>query len=300
MRVTGVDGILLLDKPLGLSSNSALQRVRRALGGVKAGHTGSLDPLASGMLPICIGEATKVAGELLIGRKAYSFTIQLGERRDTGDAEGTVVERCAVPVLGEADVIAALTRCTGPQLQVPPMYSALKRDGQPLYKLARQGIEVEREARAIDIETLELIALRPDSLDLRARVSKGTYIRTLAEQIARELGSCGFVSALRRDYVEPFEGRSMLTLEQLEADGIDPALLLPLDVALPHLPAAQLDAAGVRALYYGQTVNLGVPTTPGLARLYASDGTFIGIGQWEVSGELRVRRLLAARTPSHN
>jgi tRNA pseudouridine55 synthase len=300
MKVRGVDGILLLDKPLGLSSNAALQRVRHALGGVKAGHTGSLDPLASGMLPICIGEATKVAGELLIGRKAYSFSVQLGERRDTGDAEGSVVERCSVPALEVANVTTALARCTGPQLQVPPMYSALKRDGQPLYKLARQGIEVEREARAIDIETLELVALRPDSLDLRSRVSKGTYVRTLAEQIARELGSCGFVSALRRDYVEPFEGRGMVTLEQLEAGGVDPTVFLALDVALPHLMAAQLDAAGVRALYYGQTINLGPPTTPGLARLYGSDGAFIGLGQWEAGGELRVRRLLAATAPPHN
>ena len=300
MKPSGVDGILLLDKPLGLSSNAALQRVRRALGGVKAGHTGSLDPLASGMLPICIGEATKVAGELLLGRKAYSFTLQLGERRDTGDAEGAAVERCPVPALSRELADAALTRCTGPQMQTPPMFSALKRDGQPLYKLARQGIEVEREARAIVIESLELVALAADSLALRSRVSKGTYIRTLAEQIARELGSCGFVSALRRDYVEPFDGYSMVSLEQLERHGLDPASLLPADVALPHLAAAQLDAAGVRALYFGQQVQLGPPTAAGLARLYAPDGAFLGLGDWSASGELKVRRLLAARSPLAN
>jgi tRNA pseudouridine55 synthase len=300
MKRSDVEGILLLDKPLGLSSNAALQRVRRALGGVKAGHTGSLDPLASGMLPICIGEATKVAGELLIGRKAYTFTLQLGERRDTGDAEGAVVEQCVIPTLDGATTEAALLRCTGPQLQTPPMYSALKRDGQPLYKLARQGIEVPREARPITIETLELVSLAGASLTLRARVSKGTYIRTLAEQLARELGSCGFVSALRRDYVEPFEGRSMLTLQQLESGGLQPAELLSADVALPHLPVVQLDAAGVRALYFGQLVQLGSPQQAGLARLYEPGGRFIGLGQWSEGGELRVRRLLAAASPLPN
>src|SRR5258706_4661602 len=284
MKPGGVDGILLLDKPLGLSSNAALQRVRRALGGVKAGHTGSLDPLASGMLPICIGEATKVAGELLAGRKAYSFTVQLGERRDTGDAAGATVEHCDVPELHAPQVVAALARCTGPQLQTPPMYSALKRAGQPLYKLARQGIEVAREARAIDIESLELRALQATAMELHARVSKGTYIRTLAEQIARTLGSCGYVSALRRAYVEPFTDLPMVTLQRLEEGGLAAAALLPLDVALPHLPAARLDSAGVRALYYGQPVFIGLPPVAGHARLYAPDGAVIGLGPCRATG----------------
>src|SRR5579863_2897405 len=149
-------GLLLLDKPVGLSSNAALQRVRRLGGGIKAGHCGSLDPLASGMLPICLGEATRLAGELLVGRKVYRFGLKLGERTATGDAEGAVVERCAVPVLSSDSVNAVLERFLGAQSQVPPMYSALKREGTPLYRLARAGQTVEREARAISIETLEM------------------------------------------------------------------------------------------------------------------------------------------------
>jgi tRNA pseudouridine55 synthase len=304
MSIAGVGGILLLDKPLGLSSNAALQSVRRALGGVKAGHAGSLDPLASGMLPICIGEATKIAGELLVGRKAYRFTIQLGESRDTGDAEGAVTARCPTPALDELTVAAALARCSGPQLQVPPMYSALKRDGQPLYKLARAGIEVERAARSINIESLQLIAMRDATLELQARVSKGTYIRTLAEQIARELGSCGYVAALRREYVEPFEGAAMLSLEQLERTAPEAVALLGADTALPHLPEVRLNEAGLRTLYFGQSVALGEPpagaVAPALVRLYRPDGVFFGLGEWAAGGQLRAKRLFSPESLSRN
>ena len=195
-------GILLLDKPLGLSSNAALQIVRRLAGGIKAGHSGSLDPLASGMLPICLGEATRLAGQLLEGRKAYRFTLQLGERSATGDAEGQIVERCPVPALTRAQIEAVLARFLGAQQQVPPMYSALKRDGQPLYRLARQGLQVERAARALHIDTLQLLDQpRPERLQLSVLCSKGTYVRVLAEDIARALGSCGRLDSLRRDYV---------------------------------------------------------------------------------------------------
>jgi tRNA pseudouridine55 synthase len=283
-------GILLLDKPLGLSSNAALQRVRRAFNGAKAGHTGSLDPLASGMLPICIGEATKLAGELLAGRKCYRFTVQLGETRTTGDAEGAVLQRCAIPALEKPVVQAVLARLVGPQQQVPPMYSALKRDGQPLYKLARQGIEVERAARGIEIYSLELLAMTDGQLELRALCSKGTYVRTLGEQIATDLGSCGYLAMLRREFVQPFEGQSMITLDALQAaTGLVP--LLAADAAVPHLVALHLDAAAAAALCHGQVVRRSEAMS-GTVRLYDAAQRFFGLGELE-GGQLRVRRLFA-------
>jgi len=198
------NGILLLDKPLGLSSNAALQKTRRMLGADKAGHVGSLDPLASGMLPICLGEATKIAGDILSGRKLYRFTVALGTRTATGDTEGSVVETAAVPDFDESQLDRVLLQFHGSQTQIPPMYSALKRDGQPLYKLARAGIEVERAARDIEIFTLTRQAWSLSQLELEVLCSKGTYVRTLAEDIAKALGTCGHVRALRRVYVEPF------------------------------------------------------------------------------------------------
>src|SRR5689334_10389578 len=210
-------GILLLDKPLGLSSNSALQRVKRMLLAEKAGHVGSLDPLATGMLPICLGEATKIAGEILSGRKRYLFTIALGNRTATGDLEGAILETLPVPAFDRAQLDAMLARFTGRQTQVPPMYSAIKRDGQPLYKLARAGVEVERAPRAIEIFEIEVLAFGAESVQLEVSCSKGTYIRSLAEDMARALGTCGHVALLRRLHVEPFEGESMLTLEDVVA-----------------------------------------------------------------------------------
>lgn len=282
-------GILLLDKPTGLSSNAALQRVRRRYGGAKAGHTGSLDPLASGMLPICIGEATKLAGLLLSERKCYRFDLTLGERRATGDAEGEVVETGSVPALTESQVREVLHRRLGPQQQVPPMYSALKQGGQPLYKLARQGVTVERAARHIEIEALQLLVLRPPVLELRVNCSKGTYVRVLAEDLARDLGSCGFVSLLRREYVEPFADRAMVTLAELESAAALPALI-PADQAIPQLPAARLDAAASMALRHGQPVASPWPGT-GPVRLYDATGAFFGLGEVDAAGRLRPRRL---------
>jgi len=243
-------GILLLDKPLGLSSNGALQRVRYLLGRPKAGHTGSLDPLATGMLPICIGEATKLAGALLAGIKGYSVKMRLGERTDTGDAEGTIVERTALPVLEPGRIESVFAAHRGRQSQIPPMYSALKRDGQPLYKLARQGKEVERAPRDIEIHALELLEFTPDSLRARVTCSKGTYIRTLVEQLGVALGSCAHVIALRRDFVEPFRESPMLTLAQLEALK-EPPPLLDADLAVGHLPALKLSASQARAISSG-------------------------------------------------
>src|ERR1041384_3397379 len=206
-------GILLLDKPQGLSSNGALQRVRKAYRAASAGHVGTLDPMATGMLPICLDEATKVIAEIESGAKAYEFTIQLGARTDTGDAEGQVVERRDVPVRDAEPLEPVLSRFRGPQAQVPPMYSALKRDGKPLYELARQGIEVERAPRSIDIRALELRSRSPDSIELACECTKGTYIRVLGEDIARALGTLGYLTSLRRTWVAPFRDMPMLSLE---------------------------------------------------------------------------------------
>jgi len=284
-------GILLLDKPYGLSSSAAVQRVRRAFGRIKAGHTGSLDPLATGMLPVCLGEATKVAGYLLEGDKGYEFTMSCGARTATGDLEGEVVERAPVPPDLEARLRQVLPRFHGEIRQVPPMYSALKRDGQPLYRLARQGIEVERAARVITIHALELLAVSGAEARLRLRCSKGTYVRVLAEDLARALGSCAHLTALRRTAVAPFPAAAMVTLAAIEAD---PAAtpLLPADAALPQLPEVSLDTEAAHRLRQGQAVPGPTAGSPGmLLRLYAPGRVFLGIGRAEAADEggLRVR-----------
>jgi tRNA pseudouridine55 synthase len=258
------------------------------LGAEKAGHVGSLDPLATGMLPICLGEATKVAGDILSGRKCYHFTVKLGSRTATGDTEGQVTETLPVPAFSDAQLAAVVSGFLGKQRQIPPMYSALKRDGQPLYKLARQGVEVEREAREIEIFALRRLAATADTLELEAICSKGTYIRTLAEDIAKVLGTCGHVIRLRREYVEPFEGQPMATLESL-AD--HPPPLMAADVPLGHLGRVQLDPAATARLLHGQSVFARVEGPEGRVRLYAADGAFLGIGESDGLGAIRPRRL---------
>jgi tRNA pseudouridine55 synthase len=286
-------GILLLDKPRGLSSNTALQRVRHLLGRPKAGHVGSLDPLASGMLPICLGEATKIAGDILSGRKRYLFTIALGERTETGDTEGAVVERAAVPELTPAVLEATLLGFLGTQAQVPPMYSAIKRGGQPLYRLARAGVTVERAARSIELFELTLLAQEAQALTLETLCSKGTYVRTLAEDISRALGTVGHVTQLRRVAVEPFEGCPMQTLESIEAarscGGWPP--VVPPATALAHLPAVSLAPEDVQRLQHGQAVHVpGAPVAPRL-RLHAPDGTLLGLGEGAAGGNVQPRRM---------
>jgi tRNA pseudouridine55 synthase len=288
-------GILLLDKPRGLSSNGALQRVRTLFGREKAGHVGSLDPLATGMLPICLGEATKVAGEILAGRKCYRFTVTLGARTTTGDAEGTVSERAAVPTLERAHVETVLARFLGAGHQVPPMYSAIKRAGQPLYRLARAGITVERPARAIEVSQLRLLALAAETLELEVLCSKGTYVRVLAEDIAAALGTLGHVSVLRREYVEPFAGETMGTLEALaamRARGEEPSLL-PVDRPLGHLPAVHLDPELARRVSQGQAVSVADAPRAARVRLYDRQ-EFLGIGETDATGAVHPRRLLRA------
>lgn len=293
-------GILLLDKPQGLTSNGALQRVRKAYGAESAGHVGTLDPMATGMLPICLDQATKVIAEIESGAKAYEFTVQLGARTDTGDAEGQVVETLPVPPLDAAAVEAVLARFRGIQQQVPPMYSALKREGRPLYELARQGLEVDRAARTIEIRRLVLVALRADSLDLACECAKGTYIRVLGEDLARAWGTCGHLTRLRRPWVEPFRGQSMVTLEA----ALERVPLLPPDAALQALPRVALSAAQAAMLRQGQTVRPDAPAaaaSPGAGsspggsrrvRIYGPEGVFMGLAEALADGRLQPRRLM--------
>jgi tRNA pseudouridine55 synthase len=291
-----VTGILLLDKPLGLSSNGALQRVKRLLRADKAGHVGSLDPLASGMLPICLGDATKIAGDILSGRKRYVFTVALGSRTATGDVEGAVTETLPVPAFDRASLDATLSRFLGPQTQIPPMYSAIKRDGQPLYKLARAGVEVERAPRAIEIFELTVVGFDAAAVQLETSCAKGTYIRVLAEDIARALGTCGHVSRLRRLHVEPFETEPMITLDALTAavEASGPVPLLPADRGVLQLPEVRLSMAGASRVSHGQSAQVPADTPPGRVRLYDAQGRFFGIGEADGFGLVQPRRLFVA------
>jgi tRNA pseudouridine55 synthase len=288
-------GIIVIDKPQGLTSNGTLQRVRKAFGAHSAGHVGTLDPMATGMLPLCLDEATKVIAEIEAGSKAYEFTVQLGARTDTGDADGQVVETQPVPALDTATLDAVLARFRGSQQQVPPMYSALKRDGRPLYELARQGEEVERAARTIDIPRLELLESGPDNLRLACECTKGTYIRVLGEDIARALGTCGHLTSLRRTWVAPFREMPMVTLEATLAGAKNRENLLPADQALQAMPQARLTDDQVAVLRNGQAVCS--PSQPEArvgrrVRLYGPGGQFLGLAEALPGGWLQPRRLL--------
>jgi tRNA pseudouridine55 synthase len=293
-----VHGILLLDKPERITSNHALQLVKRLFNAKKAGHTGSLDPLASGLLPICFGEATKLCAFLLDADKEYTVTCRLGMRTTTGDAEGEVVEQQPVPALTRARIEEALSKFRGEISQVPPMYSALKHQGRRLYDLAREGIEVSRKPRQVAIHALTLQSFDADSMMLTVRCSKGTYIRTLAEDIAQALGICGHVSALRRLALGPYGStlpmRTLAALQQHPSgDQTLDGLLLPADSAVDHWPAVRL---GTDAAWYftrGQAVV--VPAAPhrGWVRVYAPE-RFLGLGEVLDDGRITPRRLLNA------
>ncbi|MEX2499277.1 MAG: tRNA pseudouridine(55) synthase TruB [Wenzhouxiangellaceae bacterium] len=284
-------GILLLDKPLGLTSNAALSRVKRILGIRKAGHTGALDPLATGLLPLCFGQATKVSAFLLDADKEYLAEVRLGETTASGDAEGEVLERREVAALTRADAEDVLERFRGPIEQVPPMYSALKHKGRRLHELARAGIEVERKPRPVTIYRLDLLELDPPLISLRVRCSKGTYIRSLATDIGEALGCGAHLSALRRTASGPFSLEDAVTLEALEEMDVDRArgLLLPSDAALPQLPAVELDDVAAVDIGHGKPVATGHPAAE-LVRIYAAGG-FLGLGQVDEKGLLQVRRL---------
>ena len=297
-----LDGLLLLDKPSGITSNAALQRVKWLFQARKAGHTGSLDPLASGMLPVCFGEATKFAGYLLDADKTYRVQARFGIRTDTGDAEGRpVASHAREPVLAE-ELEQSVAALRGPIQQIPPMYSALKQQGQRLYVLARAGQEVPREPRPVTIHEFAVETYDPLTPVLRVRCSKGTYVRTLIEDLAAHLGTLAHVIALRRLAVEPFGGQTMLSIEQIETaagPGAQPslaaldALLRPLEAALPHWPAVELDASAALRLSRGGPVPPPPGHLPGLVRLYAPGHKFLGVGELKPDGLVAPRRLVA-------
>ncbi|MFH1869664.1 MAG: tRNA pseudouridine(55) synthase TruB [Pseudomonadota bacterium] len=292
-----LDGVLLLDKSLGISSNHALQAARRLYRAEKAGHTGTLDPLATGLLPLCFGEATKFSGELLNADKRYVATVQLGITTDTADAEGTVLQ--SRPVTGSlADVEAALAAFVGELDQVPPMYSALKRDGKPLYEYARAGIEVERAARRVCIHELRLLAGQGDFANGRfvfeVHCSKGTYVRTLAADIGDRLGCGAHLAALRRTGIgvlDVAQAYSLPVLEALPAEARD-ALLLPPDSLLASLAEAQLDVADAARVRHGQAVRWSGKEGSRL-RVYDAERRFIGICRQSADGWLQPQRLVA-------
>ena len=295
-----VTGLLLLDKPPGLTSNAALQRVKRLFAARKAGHTGSLDPIATGMLPVCLGEATKLSGYLLKAEKLYRVTARIGRKTDTGDVTGTAVLEIAEGRVTRARLEEVLGRFSGEIEQVPPMYSALKHKGQRLYKLARAGKTVERAPRRVVIHRLELAEYAPSAPVFSVACGSGVYIRTLIEDIAEAAGSVACVSALRRISVAPFEASGMVTMERLEAAAarghvaLD-ALLLPADAAVGGLPSVQLSSSESFYLQRGNPVAAARGMRPGPVRLYAGTEGFIGIGEATLDGQIAPRRLLKSQ-----
>lgn len=287
-----VDGVLLLDKPQGLSSNAALQTARRLLNAAKAGHTGTLDPMASGLLPLTFGEATKFSQMLLDADKTYEAGVRLGVSTDTGDAEGQVVATHAVDVT-EAGLRTVLDGFIGEIEQVPPMYSALKRDGKPLYEYARAGIEVERKARRVTISSLKLVSFDGGSFVIRVDCSKGTYIRSLAMDIGAALGCGAHLCALRRTRIGAFgiaDAVALAQLEQTDADARD-ALLAPADALVSAFPRIDLDAQQTSFMLQGRPLSL-AERGAGFARIYGPDA-FLGLAEWKADGKLWAKRLIA-------
>lgn len=291
-----LDGVLLLDKSIGFTSNAALQKARWLFNAAKAGHTGTLDPLATGLLPLCFGEATKFSSELLDADKVYRATLKLGVTTDTADAEGQVLQTRPVNV-DETQLRAALARFVGEIDQVPPMYSALKRDGKPLYEYARQGIELEREARRITIYCLDLLEFVGDRVVIDVACSKGTYVRTLAADLGEVLGCGAHLTALRRTGIGRLQLDGAITLEALEAMDLPTrdTHLAAADTLVSDLPVAQLNHAETVRVLHGQGLRWnGEPE--GRWRLYGDDGRFLGLGVMSFDGWLNPRRLIA--TPS--
>ena len=302
-RKTGrdIDGMLLLDKSPGLSSNGALQRVKRLFQANKVGHTGSLDPIATGLLPLCLGEATKLSGFILNTDKRYRVRVRLGQTTTTADIEGEIVEEKPVPKLGMDELEAILQTFRGEIDQIPPMYSALKRGGQKLYDLARKGVEVEREPRRISIYELRLLELGADFLDLDVHCSKGTYIRSLAVDIGQSIGCGGHVAQLRRTAVgSSFELGQAVTIDYLEtlSDEQRLSLLLPISAIADELPIFQLSPELAFFLRRGQAVFAPNAPTNGLLRLFTREGAFLGVGEVNEDGLIAPKRLVKeTRTP---
>jgi len=284
IRFRDLHGIVLLDKPLGLSSNEALQVVRKGIfRAEKGGHTGALDPLATGLLPLCFGEATKLAGMLLGSRKAYLAECKLGATTRTADLEGEVVQERPVPVLSDADIESALAKLRGRITQVPPIYSAIKLDGEPLYVKARRGEAVDVPSRQVDVYRLDLVSRSDDSLTLYVECGSGTYVRSLAVDLGEDLGCGAHLTALRRLWVEPFKEPAMVTVEQLQAaaaqsDDALLAMLLPVSAGLADLPELRLDAERTAAVSQGQQIPID-PTLSGRHAVLAEDGRLLALAE---------------------
>jgi len=291
-----VDGLLLLNKPPGMTSNRALQIVRRLLNARKAGHTGSLDPSATGMLPLCFGEATKVCAYLLDADKTYRVTARLGASTDTGDADGTEIGTAEVPELSADEWNEILQGFLGESMQIPPMYSALKKDGKRLYELARKGETVEREPRPIRIDQIRLLEAAGTRLVFRVSCSKGTYVRTLVEDIASKAGTVAHTVRLHRETVGRFRAEDMQDLATIEAqaeedrDRLRAGLLAP-DVALTALPAVDLDEQDAQKFCGGQVVEAATEQDNGLKRVYQTGQRFLGVGELTGKGQLAPRRV---------
>lgn len=296
-----VDGVVLLDKPAGMSSQGAVTAVKRAFNADKAGHTGTLDPMATGLLPICLGEATKYSQDLLEADKTYIAQVKFGSRTDTGDAEGQIIEELPLPVFaGEAEIKAALDallpRFTGPISQVPPMYSALKRDGKPLYEYARAGVELERTPRDITIHSIRWTDIKWPEATLEVSCSKGTYIRVLAEDIGSALGCGAHLVGLRRTEVGHLTLEQSFTIESIQSGLKNTAdYILPVDALLQTLPHLTVDEQQAKRLEMGQRVPLNLPSIEALVRIYratAAPHNFIGTADWR-SGVLHPKRLIS-------
>ena len=298
-----INGIILVNKPQGLTSNAVLQQVKRLFRAQKAGHTGSLDPLATGMLPLCFGEATKISQYLLDADKCYETTGLLGIKTNTADAMGEVIARVEDFTVSETQLQRVLDEFSGPIKQVPSMFSALKHQGKPLYKFAREGIEIERKARDITIHALQLNAFDGQEFKLKVTCSKGTYIRNLVEDIGERLGVGAHVTQLHRAFTAGLALEPMYTLDELIAKSPEELikLLLPMDRAIDYFPKLTLDESQIFALRQGKTVQVLEPIDPmRLVRLYAHDQEFIGLGQQDEASPdiLKVKRLL--RDPKFN
>jgi len=293
-----ISGVLLLHKDIGVSSNRALQLTKRLFNAKKAGHTGSLDPLASGVLPICFGEATKFSRFLLEADKIYTVTAKLGIVTSTADAEGEIIAQNPVPVFSRETILAAVSSFLGSGTQIPSMYSALKHNGQPLYKLARQNITIEREARAIFIYNFDLLDQTPDTLSFSVKCSKGTYIRNLIEDLGTKLGCGAHVVKLERTQAGPFTIDQTFSLEQLQNMQDIESLILPLDCLLYGLPKIQLSAEDAAYFSHGHRIAAPLGLSSGLVSLATKEGVFLGIGEAENDGGIVARRLTAPATLS--
>lgn len=288
-----VNGILLLDKPSGISSNRALQQVKRLFVAAKAGHTGSLDPLATGLLPVCFGEATKIAGYVLGARKAYAAECRLGITTDTCDSDGAVLQERPVPALDDHAIRAGLAALTGRIVQVPPVYSALKQGGVPLYKRARRGEQVQAPPREVEVSRFELTGRAGNTLRLKVECGSGTYVRSLVRDLGEALGCGAHLTALRRLWVEPFREPRMFTLDELEAlreEGTAALYrcLLPVEAALADWALLELDERGADDVAHGRTLH--VTVAPGRYRANAPDGHLLAIGEVDAAGSFKVLR----------